>query len=335
VAVGSYIGASRGRSGDAAAYPELEEADKVRRKLVEFGTKVYAGHLDIRDTAVIKSFIEIAAAHCGNFDILVNANKDRIDREYDASNKQAIKNEDLDAANAAFDKNIEKHKAIEATEKINAEQMEKIKKERDNLGDPMPIDDADSTSYNDAEWQYFISALTSKAERCSRNLNDEVRDTNPSDMATKISKRCDYEGLRKDLLMMSMPSQGNLDQGDHFTVDGVIVRVPEGREIKLTKNSRPCQNRPEAATKPKISCAQQMDNEARSAGYEKGMEERCEVQDDNVCQTWRTWKQFDQNMPVFDAKGILVYNSGVDNFDSSILGLAEVWPAKSNDCLPN
>ena len=73
VAVGSYIGASKGRSGDAAAYPEPEEADTVRRKLAEFGVKVYAGHLDIRDTAVIKSFIESAAASCGTFDILVNA----------------------------------------------------------------------------------------------------------------------------------------------------------------------------------------------------------------------------------------------------------------------
>jgi 3-hydroxybutyrate dehydrogenase len=73
VAVGSYVGASKGRSGDAAAYPEPGEADTVRRKLSESGTKVYAGHLDIRDTAVIKSFIESAAANCGTFDILVNA----------------------------------------------------------------------------------------------------------------------------------------------------------------------------------------------------------------------------------------------------------------------
>jgi 3-hydroxybutyrate dehydrogenase len=73
VAVGSYIGASKGRSGDAAAYPEPEEAEIVRRKLAESGVKVYAGHLDIRDTTVIKSFIESAVAQCGAFDILVNA----------------------------------------------------------------------------------------------------------------------------------------------------------------------------------------------------------------------------------------------------------------------
>ena len=73
VAVGSYIGVSKGRSGDAAAYPEPEEADNIRRKLAEYGTKVYAGHLDVRDTSIIKSFIESAAAICGTFDILVNA----------------------------------------------------------------------------------------------------------------------------------------------------------------------------------------------------------------------------------------------------------------------
>jgi 3-hydroxybutyrate dehydrogenase len=73
VAVGSYIGASLGRAGDAAAYPELEEAGKVGHKLSELGIKVYAGHLDVRDTAAIKSFIQGAAAICGHFDILVNA----------------------------------------------------------------------------------------------------------------------------------------------------------------------------------------------------------------------------------------------------------------------
>ena len=73
VAAGSYIGAARGRSGDAAAYPEQEEVDNVKRKLAEHGTMVFAGHLDVRDTAVIKSFVESAVAICGTFDILVNA----------------------------------------------------------------------------------------------------------------------------------------------------------------------------------------------------------------------------------------------------------------------
>jgi 3-hydroxybutyrate dehydrogenase len=73
VAVGSYIGESRGRAGDAAAYPQLEEAKSAELKLLEGGTKIYAGHLDVRDAAVIKTFIEQASAVCGSFDILVNA----------------------------------------------------------------------------------------------------------------------------------------------------------------------------------------------------------------------------------------------------------------------
>ncbi len=73
VAVGSFIGASKGRSGDAAAYPEREEAESVKRKLAESSTEVHAGHLDVRDTAAIKSFIDNAEAICGSFDILVNA----------------------------------------------------------------------------------------------------------------------------------------------------------------------------------------------------------------------------------------------------------------------
>ncbi len=73
IAVGSYIGASKGRAGDAAAYPEQEEANNAKHKLVEHGTKIYAGHLDVRDTASIQSFIREASAICGPFDILVNA----------------------------------------------------------------------------------------------------------------------------------------------------------------------------------------------------------------------------------------------------------------------
>jgi 3-hydroxybutyrate dehydrogenase len=73
VAVGSYVGASKGRSGDAAAYPELGDIGRVKSVLAEKDVKVYAGHLDIRDTTVIKSFIVAAEAICGSFDILVNA----------------------------------------------------------------------------------------------------------------------------------------------------------------------------------------------------------------------------------------------------------------------
>ncbi len=73
VAVGSYVGAAKGRAGDAAAYPELEEIGRVKSVLTDKGVKVYAAHLDIRDTAVIRSFIAAAEALCGPFDILVNA----------------------------------------------------------------------------------------------------------------------------------------------------------------------------------------------------------------------------------------------------------------------
>jgi 3-hydroxybutyrate dehydrogenase len=73
VAVGSFVGATKGRSGDAAAYPEADEISRVRAKLQEYGTKVYAGHLDVRDSAIINSFIAAAEQVCGAFDILVNA----------------------------------------------------------------------------------------------------------------------------------------------------------------------------------------------------------------------------------------------------------------------
>ena len=73
VAVGSYVGAEKGRAGDAAAYPEPDEINHVRTQLEAHGTKVFADHLDIRDTNVIKSFIAAGESVCGPFDILVNA----------------------------------------------------------------------------------------------------------------------------------------------------------------------------------------------------------------------------------------------------------------------
>lgn len=73
VAVGSYVGAAQGRLGDAAAYPETPEVDRVRKALAGKGGKVYAGHLDIRGSSVIAAFIAAAQAACGPFDILVNA----------------------------------------------------------------------------------------------------------------------------------------------------------------------------------------------------------------------------------------------------------------------
>ncbi len=71
VAVGSYIGA--GRAGDAAAYPEDAAARAVRAELEGFGTRVHAGHLDVRDTEALRAFIRVAEAACGPADILVNA----------------------------------------------------------------------------------------------------------------------------------------------------------------------------------------------------------------------------------------------------------------------
>ena len=72
VAVGSYVGAA-GRAGDSAAYPEAGMVAAVKSQLEKAGTKVFAGHLDIRDSAVISGFIAAAEAVCGPFDILVNS----------------------------------------------------------------------------------------------------------------------------------------------------------------------------------------------------------------------------------------------------------------------
>jgi 3-hydroxybutyrate dehydrogenase len=73
IAVGSYVGAAHGRSGDAAAYPETTEIERVRTALAAHGTKIHAGHLDVRSPAAIASFIAAATAACGPIDILVNA----------------------------------------------------------------------------------------------------------------------------------------------------------------------------------------------------------------------------------------------------------------------
>jgi 3-hydroxybutyrate dehydrogenase len=73
VAVGSYIGETAGRAGDAATYPEQGAIGKVRKKLEAKAVKVFAGHLDIRDGQSIAGFIAAAEAVCGPADILVNA----------------------------------------------------------------------------------------------------------------------------------------------------------------------------------------------------------------------------------------------------------------------
>lgn len=72
VAVGSYIGEGA-RLGDAAAYPVEAELQRVCAMLEAEGGKVYAGHLDVRSSEVIDTFIEASEAACGPIDILVNA----------------------------------------------------------------------------------------------------------------------------------------------------------------------------------------------------------------------------------------------------------------------
>ena len=73
VAVGSYIGQAKGRENDTAAYPETDEVKKVHGVLLASGVRVYAGHLDVRDTSAIQLFLTEARKHCGEIDILVNA----------------------------------------------------------------------------------------------------------------------------------------------------------------------------------------------------------------------------------------------------------------------
>lgn len=73
VAVGSYVNEMAGRRGDAAAYPDPAEIAEVRSALEVHGGKVFAAHLDVRDTVVIDDFVGAADKYCGPADILVNA----------------------------------------------------------------------------------------------------------------------------------------------------------------------------------------------------------------------------------------------------------------------
>jgi NAD(P)-dependent dehydrogenase (short-subunit alcohol dehydrogenase family) len=73
VAVGSYVRAVADRPADAAAYPDAVEIATVRGGLEALGVKVFAGHLDVRDSTVIDAFIDAAVAICGAADILINA----------------------------------------------------------------------------------------------------------------------------------------------------------------------------------------------------------------------------------------------------------------------
>jgi len=72
VAAGSFVGPGA-RLGDAAAYPEEAEIDRLRAWLQERGGRVFAGHLDVRDAQSITDFVAAAEACCGHFDVLVNA----------------------------------------------------------------------------------------------------------------------------------------------------------------------------------------------------------------------------------------------------------------------
>src|SRR4051794_11887930 len=62
VAVGSFVD---------PATPEL--TGDVRSRLQVFETKVFAGHLDVRDSDLVRRFVTDAETVCGPIDILVNA----------------------------------------------------------------------------------------------------------------------------------------------------------------------------------------------------------------------------------------------------------------------
>jgi len=73
VAVGSYVDEVAGRAADAAAYPDPSEITRVREALGSSGTKIFAGHLDVRNADGVKGFLAQAQQLCGPADILVNA----------------------------------------------------------------------------------------------------------------------------------------------------------------------------------------------------------------------------------------------------------------------
>ncbi|MCB1447246.1 MAG: SDR family oxidoreductase [Rhizobiaceae bacterium] len=67
IAIGSRA-AARWRDG-----AEPDHIADLRKRLSAFGGKVFIGHLDIRDIAVIDTFARAAEAVCGPADILVNS----------------------------------------------------------------------------------------------------------------------------------------------------------------------------------------------------------------------------------------------------------------------
>ncbi|TPN64615.1 SDR family NAD(P)-dependent oxidoreductase [Mesorhizobium sp. B1-1-5] len=73
VAVGSYVAPGGVERSDAAYYPGADEIERVRSALGAHGTRIYAAHLDVRDTDVTNRFAADAEAAVGPVDILVNA----------------------------------------------------------------------------------------------------------------------------------------------------------------------------------------------------------------------------------------------------------------------
>lgn len=73
VAVGSFVAPAGDRQADAAYYPGAEEIERVRIALAQHGTKVFAAHLDVRNTQATNRFAGEAAQSLGPIDILVNA----------------------------------------------------------------------------------------------------------------------------------------------------------------------------------------------------------------------------------------------------------------------
>lgn len=73
VAAGSFVGEMQGRLSDSAAYPEGSEVARVAAALAGYGTKIHAGHLDVREPTSVDAFVAEVERRCGPIDILVNA----------------------------------------------------------------------------------------------------------------------------------------------------------------------------------------------------------------------------------------------------------------------
>ena len=58
VSVGSYVAAAATRPDDAAYYPASGEIAAVRADLAGRGVKVFAGHLDVRNSEAVRRFVK-------------------------------------------------------------------------------------------------------------------------------------------------------------------------------------------------------------------------------------------------------------------------------------